>query len=98
VLSWRLLSLRYGDKKKEKLIDFVRQQNLEGKSMAKTEKKKVAITRDTADQLKAFSRLNGLKMRLVIDSMVDLILQNDELSKQVAKLTLERGGENEVQT
>jgi peroxiredoxin len=67
------------------------------KDNLKTEKKKVAVTRDTADQLKAFSRLNGLKMRLVIDSMVDVILQNDELSKQVAELAFERGGKNEEQ-
>jgi len=64
------------------------------KDNLKPEKTKVSVTKETADYLKAFSRLNGLKMRLVIDSMFDVILQNDELSKQVVDLTLEKGGEN----
>lgn len=64
------------------------------KNDLKPEKTKISVTQETADNLKTFSRLNGLKMRLVIDSIVDVILQSEELSKQVIDLTLERGGEN----
>ena len=62
----------------------------------KEERKKFALTEQTYENLKNFSRLNGLKMRLVIDSMADVILQDEELSKRIIDLTIEKqsvGGE-----
>ncbi len=57
---------------------------------AKAEKKKVALTQETYDLLKTYSRLNGLKLRLVIDSMVEIVLQDEALSKQVFDMTQTR--------
>ena len=62
----------------------------------KEERKKFALTEQTYENLKNFSRLNGLKMRLVIDSMAVVILQDEELSKRIIDLTIEKqsvGGE-----
>lgn len=56
----------------------------------KEERKKFALTEQTYENLKNFSRLNGLKMRLVIDLMADVILQDEELSKRIIDLTIEK--------
>ncbi len=57
---------------------------------AKAEKKKVALSQETYDLLKTYSRLNGLRLRLVIDSMVEIVLQDDALSQQVFDMTQAR--------
>lgn len=57
---------------------------------SKVEKKKVALTQDTYDVLKAYSRLNGLKLRLVIDSMVETLLADEALSQRVFDMTMEK--------
>jgi hypothetical protein len=56
----------------------------------KIEKKKIAVTEQTYEKLKQFSRYNGLKLRLTIDSMIDIILQDEELSKRIVQLTLDK--------
>lgn len=56
----------------------------------KEERKKFALTEQTYENLKNLSRLNGLKMRIVIDSMADVILQDEELSKRIIDLTIEK--------
>jgi len=53
----------------------------------KIEKKKINLSLDTYEKLKVFSRLNGLKLRLLIDAMVDVILEDEELSKRVIELS-----------
>ena len=58
---------------------------------AKTEKKKIAINQDTYEKLKTFSRLHGLKPRLLIDAMLDIVQEDEALSKRVIDLTVERG-------
>lgn len=60
----------------------------------KTEKKKVALTQETYDVLKAYSRLNGLKLRLVIDSMVEVLLADEVLSKRIFEMTLNKQSGN----
>ncbi|HEY8097570.1 MAG TPA: hypothetical protein VIE65_15990 [Methylobacter sp.] len=60
----------------------------------KEERKKFALTEQTYENLKNFSRLNGLKMRIVIDSMADVILQDEELSKRIIDLTIEKQSKN----
>lgn len=55
----------------------------------KIESKKVALNKQTYEKLKDFSRYNGLKLRAVIDTFADLLLQDDVLSKRVVELTLE---------
>ena len=52
----------------------------------KIEKKKTNLSLETYDKLKAFSRQNGLKLRLVIDAMVDIILEDEALSSRVIEL------------
>ena len=52
----------------------------------KIEKKKVNLSVDTYDKLKVFSRQNGLKLRLLIDAMVDVILEDETLSTRVIAL------------
>lgn len=56
----------------------------------KEERKKFALTEQTYENLKNFSRLNGLKMRLVIDSMAEAVLKDEELSKRIIDLTVEK--------
>jgi hypothetical protein len=48
--------------------------------------------------LKNFSSLNGLKIRLVIDSMTDVVLQDGELNKRTIDLTVEKTNGNENST
>jgi hypothetical protein len=55
---------------------------------SKAEKKKVAITQETYEILKTYSRLNALKLRLVIDAMVEITLADEVLSKRVFDLAL----------
>jgi hypothetical protein len=45
--------------------------------------------------MKNFSSLNGLKIRLVIDSMADVVLQDGELNKRIIDLTVEKTNGNE---
>jgi hypothetical protein len=58
-------------------------------SLASTniEKKKINLSLDTYEKLKSFSRQNGLKLRLVIDAMVDVILEDAALSNRVIELS-----------
>lgn len=60
----------------------------------KIEKMKVALSKETYEKLKDFSRYNGLKLRAVIDTFADLLLQDDELRKRVVELTLEKQPED----
>ncbi len=60
----------------------------------KNDRKKVAVSEQTYDKLKTFSRLNGLKLRLVIESMADVILKDEELSKRIVDLSLEKDPKN----
>lgn len=53
------------------------------KSDEKLDRKKVALNENTYEKLKNFSRLNGLKLRIVIDVMTDTLLNDEALAKQV---------------
>jgi hypothetical protein len=61
---------------------------------AKTDKKKIAVNEQTYEKLKTFTRFNGLKMRMTIDTLVDVVLQDEELSKRIIDLTLARDSED----
>jgi hypothetical protein len=52
---------------------------------SKNDRKKIAVEEQTYDQLKIFSRFNGLKTRTVVASMVDIILQDEVLSRRVVE-------------
>ncbi|WP_347989299.1 hypothetical protein [Methylomonas sp. AM2-LC] len=54
----------------------------------KTERKKISVDKPTYDQLKTFSRLNGLKMRLVVESMVSLVLEDEQLSARIVDMAI----------
>ena len=60
----------------------------------KIEKKKVSLNQGTYDKLKDFSRFNGLKLRLVVDSFADLLERDEALSQEIIKLTLAKQGED----
>ena len=62
----------------------------------KDDRKKFALTEQTYEKLKNFSRLNGLKMRMVIDSITDLVLEDEELSKRIIELTIEKQSAGEL--
>ena len=62
---------------------------------AKIEKKKVALNQKTYDKLKDFSRFNGLKLRLVVDTFVDLLEGDEVLRQEVIKLTLAKQDQNQ---
>ncbi|CAD6874445.1 hypothetical protein [Methylomonas fluvii] len=50
---------------------------------SKNDRKKIAVEEPTYDQLKNFSRFNGLKTRVVVAAMVDIVLQDPVLSARV---------------
>lgn len=57
---------------------------------AKNDRKKIALEQQTYDKLKTFSRFNGLKLRMVVDSMIDVVLQDDELNQRIVELTRQK--------
>lgn len=57
---------------------------------AKDEKKKVALNVDTYEKLKTFTRSKGLKLRVVIDVMTDLLLNDEALSAQIIEATQQK--------
>jgi len=61
----------------------------------KKDKQKVSMTVDTYDKLKTVSRLNGVKMRLMIDAMVDLILQNEALTQRIIDAAIAKEAEED---
>lgn len=61
---------------------------------AKQEKKKVALTLTTYEALKDFSRFNGLKLRLAVDSMVEILLRDEALREEVIVRTRARQEED----
>lgn len=50
---------------------------------SKNDRKKISINQETYDKLKNYSRYNALKLRLVIDAMTDMVLQDEEISKRI---------------
>lgn len=50
---------------------------------SKDDRKKISINLETYDKLKNYSRYNALKLRLVVDAMMDVVLQDEELSKRI---------------
>ena len=60
---------------------------------SKKERKKVALDQDTYDKLKTFTRFNGLKLRLTVDAMIDLVLEDETLRNQVIDLTNKKASE-----
>jgi hypothetical protein len=55
---------------------------------SKNDRKKIAVEEPTYDQLKNFSRFNGLKTRMVVAAMVDIVLQDEVLSRRVVEQCL----------
>lgn len=45
---------------------------------------------DTYGKLKDYTRFNGLKFCLVLDTLADLLIQDEELGKKVASLALDK--------
>lgn len=64
-------------------------------SAHKDERKKVPLNVETYNTLKHFSRYNGLKLRIVLDAMTDVLLTNEELSKKVVDLAIVKSAQNE---
>ena len=56
----------------------------------KEDRKKVALNRETYETLKTFCRFNGLKPRMVIATLTEMLLQDEALSRQVIELTEQR--------
>lgn len=64
-------------------------------SAHKDERKKVPLNVETYNTLKHFSRYNGLKLRIVLDAMTDILLTNEEVSKKVVDLAIVKSAQNE---
>ncbi|OAI05398.1 hypothetical protein A1353_11470 [Methylomonas methanica] len=62
---------------------------------SKNDRKKIAVEETTYDQLKNFSRFNGLKTRAVVAAMVDVVLQDEVLSRRVIDLCVIRESDEE---
>ncbi|OAI09337.1 hypothetical protein [Methylomonas methanica] len=56
----------------------------------KDDRKKVSLNKETCKTLNTFSRLNAVKLRLVLDAMVDIVLIDEHLSSRVIELALEK--------
>jgi hypothetical protein len=56
----------------------------------KKDRKKVALDQSTYEKLKTFTRFNGLKLRCTVDTLVDLMLRDEALAKQVVELSLKK--------
>jgi len=54
---------------------------------SKKDRKKVALEQETYEKLKNFTRFNGLKLRCTVDTLVDLMLQDESLRNQVIDIT-----------
>ena len=54
----------------------------------KNDRKKVALDEETYKKLKDFSRFNGLKLRIVIDTFADLLATDETLSQRIIEQTL----------
>lgn len=52
----------------------------------RNDRKKVALDKETYENLKDFSRFNGLKLRKVIDALTHLLMEDDGLRKKVIQL------------
>lgn len=63
---------------------------------AKVEKKKVALTLRTYETLKDFSRFNGLKLRLVTDTLAELLMRDEALREEVIALTQAKQNDNKA--
>lgn len=61
---------------------------------AAMEKKKVALALSTYEALKDFSRFNGLKLRLVVDTLTELLMKDEVLREKVIAQTLSKQQEN----
>lgn len=61
---------------------------------SKQERKKVALNEDTYNKLKTYTRANGVKLRIVIDAMIDRMLEDESLSAQIVATSLQRQSEN----
>jgi|GEM_PF-5991303 len=64
-------------------------------SAHKDERKKVPLNIETYNALKHYSRYNGLKLRIVLDAMTEILLTNEELSKQVVDLAIVKSAQIE---
>jgi macrodomain Ter protein organizer (MatP/YcbG family) len=60
----------------------------------KVDRKKVALNEDTYQKLKTYSRANGVKLRIVIDAMIDQVLADETLSDQIVAASLQRQADN----
>ena len=56
------------------------------------ERLKTVLTTKTYGKLKDFSRFNGLKLCLVLDTLAYLLMHDEELRKKVIALTLDNRG------
>lgn len=61
---------------------------------SKNDRKKIAVEEPTYDQLKNFSRFNGLKTRTVVAAMVDIVLQDPALSARVIEQCITEDAED----
>ena len=64
-------------------------------SAHKDERKKVPLNIETYNTLKDFSRYNGLKLRIVLDAMTDVMLANEEINKRVIELAIVKSAQSE---
>ena len=56
----------------------------------KLELKKVPLDEETYDKLKVYTRLHGVKLRLVIDAMIEKILDDQGLSDAIVAEALRK--------
>lgn len=61
---------------------------------SKDDRKKISINQETYDKLKNYSRYNALKLRLVIDAMIDAVQQDEELSKRIIESAVLKESDN----
>ena len=53
-------------------------------------KRTVSLTQETGNKYRDFAKKHGIKMYEVLDSMIDVINDNEEMANLVVKITKER--------
>ena len=54
------------------------------------EHKKIAVDETTYEILKTFARFNGLKVRVVLKTLAEMVTENEEFGKQVVELAVKK--------
>ncbi len=62
--------------------------------ISKPDKKKIAVTKPTYEVLKDFSRFNGFKLSLVIETLTEILSNDEEFRTRIVDMTKQKQAED----